>query len=310
MGTGGGDGGGGAAAARSRGGAPAFVSGCCSGAAAAAALQPLDVLKTRMQGAAAGLGGAGGAGSAGLGARSVLQRVMREGGARGLWRGVHAGVLRVGLGVGVHMTLLEALKRRLRGPDGELGPQAAFLTGGVSRAVATGLLCPVTVVKTRMEFGSLPRDLGPARAIAQVFRTEGARGLYRGLGASILSSAPFSALYYLFYTRLQRRLGEVAPGNSAAVNFASGVLAAAGATVLTQPTDFLRTKAQLSTARAGGGNLLKELGAAAGSAAFSGTSPRFLKRVLQTALVWTLYEHLLNPANRLADKLLEQRSTG
>ena len=279
------------------------MSGCCAGSAAAAALQPLDVLKTRLQGAAAGLGGAPRA----LGARSVLLRVVSEGGPAGLWRGVHAGVLRVGLGVGVHMTLLEALKRRLRGPDGELGPQAAFCAAGLSRAAATTLLCPVTVVKTRMEFGSLPPGLNPVQAMARVGRSEGPLALYRGLGASILSSAPFSALYYLFYTRLQRRLGEVAPGSPAAVNFASGVIAAAGATVLTQPIDFLRTKAQLSTARVGGGaGLLKELGSIAGSAAFSGTSPRFFKRVLQTALVWTLYEHLLNPAR----KLYEQQAGG
>ena len=56
----------------------------------------------------------------------------------------------------------------------------------------------------------------------------------------------------------------------------------------------------------GGAGLLKELGSIAGSAAFSGTSPRFFKRVLQTALVWTLYEHLLNPAR----KLYEQQAGG
>ena len=36
-----------------------------------------------------------------------------------------------------------------------------------------------------------------------MWRTEGLRGMYAGLGPTALSQAPFSALYYMFYTRLQ-----------------------------------------------------------------------------------------------------------
>ena len=42
-------------------------------------------------------------------------------------------------------------------------------------------------------------------ALGEMWRSEGLRGMYRGMGPTVLSQAPFSALYYMFYTRLQVR---------------------------------------------------------------------------------------------------------
>ena len=44
---------------------------------------------------------------------------------------------------------------------------------------------------------------GTLHALSSIWRHEGVRGLYAGLGPTALSQAPFSALYYMFYTRLQ-----------------------------------------------------------------------------------------------------------
>ncbi len=45
----------------------------------------------------------------------------------------------------------------------KLTPLEAFVTGGSSRAVAAAALCPVTVVKTRMEYSVGPQQykVGP-----------------------------------------------------------------------------------------------------------------------------------------------------
>lgn len=101
------------------------------------------------------------------------------------------------------------------------------------------------------------------------------------------------------YTQLQDRLGQLwgpaAP--SVAVNFVSGVAAAAAATVLTQPADVVRAHMQLNLGanKTGGslgiaGSILQKGGAAA---LLTGFGPRVAKRTLQTALVWTLYEALV-----------------
>ena len=48
-----------------------------------------------------------------------------------------------------------------------------------------------------------------AHAFTSIARTERLPGLFRGLGPTLLTNAPFSALYYLFYKELQTRLARV-----------------------------------------------------------------------------------------------------
>ena len=78
---------------------------------------------------------------------------------RGLWRGTTPTVLRLGMGAGLHFCFLDSIKAALerRHPDGKLTSTDAFVAGGLSRAGAAIISCPVTVVKTRMEYG------GPGR---------------------------------------------------------------------------------------------------------------------------------------------------
>lgn len=101
------------------------------------------------------------------------------------------------------------------------------------------------------------------------------------------------------------------------VNFVSGTLAAVAATVLTQPADVVRTRMQLGTAAAaaaGGGmaaaaaaprttlgifrHILSEHGV---RGLLSGAAPRVVKRTLQTALLWTLYEELFPALSRVGE---------
>ncbi len=209
----------------------------------------------------------------------------------------------------------------------------AFLVGGGARALSSALTSPLTLVKTRMEFcgsGSVGsaavasssssaastslRGMSTVSALATIARAEGARGLFRGLGPTVAANAPFSALYYSFYSRLRLRFAD-AGAPAAASNFGAGLLAAAAATVLTQPADMVRTHMQLGLGGTAGAAAAGTTAAAAAAAASSsslgpwqtlsavvrtrgpgallaGTAPRILKRTLQTALVWTLYEEL------------------
>ena len=222
----------------------------------------------------------------------------------------------------------------------------AFLVGGGARALSTALTSPLTLVKTRMEFcGSVVgastsaaaaaassssvslRGMSTVSALAAIARAEGARGLFRGLGPTVAANAPFSALYYSFYSRLRVRFAD-AGAPAAASNFGAGLLAAAAATVLTQPADMVRTHMQLGLGGGGAGAAAAGAAAGVGAAAtgstaaaaasaaaassslgpwqtlssvvrtrgpgalLAGTAPRILKRTLQTALVWTLYEEL------------------
>uniref|UniRef100_A0A7S0V8U3 Mitochondrial carrier protein n=1 Tax=Polytomella parva TaxID=51329 RepID=A0A7S0V8U3_9CHLO len=211
-------------------------SGAFSAALVGVALQPLDVVKTRMQADA----------SQGItrGFLDTLNVVLKDGGGSmyTLWRGSEAGVIRVALGAGMQFLILEQLKFILtqsptsstkKNPanlvdngsqsssssnstpsltlkEQRLDNWGAAIAGGVSRAVAATLVCPLTTIKTRMEFVSAPGAVGaPERyastwqALEKIVRTEGPQALFRGMIPTIISNAPYSGLYYVFYTRLR-----------------------------------------------------------------------------------------------------------
>lgn len=101
-----------------------------------------------------------------------------------------------------------------------------------------------------------------------------------------------------------------------AVNFVSGTLAGMAATVLTQPADVIRTRMQLnlsssaSTAGAAGAaaaqaNTLQIFRQIVGQQGLRGllvgAAPRVVKRTLQTALLWTLYEELYPALSRAGE---------
>ena len=59
--------------------------------------------------------------------------------------------------------------------------------------------------------GRCARVQGTFSALRSIAQQEGLAGIYRGIGPTILTNAPFSALYYMFYTGLKQRLQSVRP---------------------------------------------------------------------------------------------------
>ena len=295
-------------------------SGALSGAVVSACIQPLDVIRTRMQADAA-------CGTI-LSTPQAARTILKERGLLGLWRGTQPTVVRLGIGAGLHFFFLESLKplfeRRDEHGTSTLGPLGAALTGGLSRALAAVVSCPITVVKTRMEYSgvvaAVPQYKNLVHALGTIAKEEGVRGLYRGLGPTMFSNAPFSALYYLFYTRLREKLKST-PEPSTVVNFASGAIAAVAATLITQPADVVRTRVQLNLTSSfpGGGvkgvvngarssrnslSVLQQVTSSQGAKGLLvGAAPRVMKRTMQTALVWTLYEELVPLLQQLASRL-------
>jgi solute carrier family 25 protein 38 len=87
------------------------------------------------------------------------------------------------------------------------GSLQSFIAGAAARSVAATVMNPVAVVKTRMEFAPLGASGYPSalHGVVSIARAEGARGLYRGLAATILRDAPYSGLYFMAYSWSIRR---------------------------------------------------------------------------------------------------------
>lgn len=168
--------------------------------------------------------------------------------------------------------------------------------GGLARALAGVILSPISLVKTRLEAtGSL--GLQGKHNVYTVARDivakDGIRGLWRGCVPSVLSNAPFSAIYFSAYSYLRGCPFADLGIPQRATNFGAGIAAAMLATIATQPTDVLRARIHLGVASGMMSAASSVKGANAPQAVMTGAMPRFLKRSIQTALVWTLYEEFL-----------------
>lgn len=158
------------------------------------------------------------------------------------------------------------------------------------------VLSPVSLIKTRLEAtGSLglQGNNNIYTVAREIVAKDGLRGLWRGCVPSVLSNAPFSAIYFSAYSYLRNCPAADAGIPQRAVNFGAGITAAMLATLATQPTDVLRARIHLGVASGIISAASSMKGSAVSQAVMTGAMPRFLKRSIQTALVWTLYEEFL-----------------
>jgi solute carrier family 25 protein 38 len=128
--------------------------------------------------------------------------------------------------------------------------------------------------------------------------------LYIGLIPTLIRDAPFSGIYYTFYSYFKslietdffQALIPISPVR----NFLVGISAGAIATMITQPADVIRTRMQLSSTHErslNGFQLLvktsKHLIQTEGFAGlFIGGVARVTKRAVSTAITWTIFEEL------------------
>jgi solute carrier family 25 protein 38 len=228
--------------------------------------------------------------------------VVRDEGIRGLWAGVSASCVRTACGAGLYFLLLERVTRELNAKfpvskDSSQTVQGArtFAVGAASRALAAAMLCPLTVVKTRMEYASISGTTytGVANALYTIGAKEGMKGLFSGLGSTLLRDAPFSGLNLVMYTQMRTVMGEVAVAQGretdAMDTFFAGAVAGGVATFLTHPPDVLRTRVQLGRPSTSFVKIVTEEGV---RALWVGSFPRILRRTLQQAMTWSLYEHV------------------
>eukprot|EP00898_Chlorokybus_atmophyticus_P002416 jgi/Chlat1/3175/Chrsp22S03452 len=309
-----------------------FLAGSTAGVVSACLLQPFDVVKTRLQAhAAPGLPGSVDRGVGGT--FRLMRAIATKEGIGGLWKGTAPSVIRVALGAGLYFVSLDyalALARTLHAhaqrrtttqqqtqlqqaqqqqPNNKLPGALTMVAGASARSFAAAALCPVTVVKTRMEYVGLSsptraplNNMSTWQALRSIAANEGVRkGLYAGLGPTLARDAPYSALNLIFYQQLQHylstRVTQQQQHLRGLVNFASGAASGALATLLTHPPDVVRTRLQLGQ-RGGGAHTNMSItwrGIVAKEGVrglFAGVAPRVMKRALQMALTWAMFEEL------------------
>jgi solute carrier family 25 protein 38 len=156
------------------------------------------------------------------------------------------------------------------------------------------------VVKTRFESGHFQYN-SVVQALRSIWRSEGRKGLFSGLSATLARDAPFSALYLLFYTQTKQAVSRAISEEPLPpmYNFPCGVFSGFMASVITQPFDVIKTRMQVKpqiypTLHATLLTTLKDMGV---RGLFTGIMPRATRRTLMAAFTWAFYEEIVQFVN-------------
>jgi len=209
---------------------------------------PFDVAKSRIQ-------ASGSRSYSGLG--DCLARTVRHEGPLALYRGALPALSSACAENAVGITVQRALRRQLASASG-MAPDARFsfgtelALGGATGVCTSIVICPFEVLKVRLQVESAsPSWAGEA---VHVLRTQGASGLFRGLGPTMLRDVPFNALFYGCYESICTMLLRVRGLRSKeelgtpSVFMAGGLAGCLGWSVVL-PFDVAKTRLQSGAAR-------------------------------------------------------------
>lgn len=144
----------------------------------AIAVNPLEVLKTRMQ----------------LNSHSTFSSVVRKEGMGALWRGTSVQILNSLPTVGVYLMTYDYTLTKLRENPVVPGSLMPLFSGVTARAVAVCLSSPIENVKTIMYSGSRK---SPMAILKTEVKTGGVGRLFRGFMPYFWRDVPFSAIYWM-----------------------------------------------------------------------------------------------------------------
>ncbi|KAG8468592.1 hypothetical protein KFE25_013675 [Diacronema lutheri] len=165
-----------------------------------------------------------------------------------------------------------------------------FVQAGSAAVCATVIVNPVDVMKTRLQLQTTPASTCFVTGLAHVARTEGVRGLQRGLAAASLLQFTNVACRFGFYDLAKSRL--LADGDDARTVHLKSMAAGAGsgliAAVVSNPFFLLKTRFQAVGVASARGTLAAAaaaLYAAEGPAGFFKGLPAFAARVVVASAV-------------------------
>ena len=179
------------------------MSGAVAGASATMLTYPLDLLRTRFA--------AQGTDKIYSSLRASIRAIQREEGLKGFFQGLGAGVGQVVPYMGLFFAAYETLRPHLAHLSLPLGSGDAT-AGVVAGVIAKTGVFPLDVIRKRLQVqgpmrsrfagGMVPHHGKTVWSTGKtIWLKEGWKGLYRGLGVSLVKSAPASAITMWTYER-------------------------------------------------------------------------------------------------------------
>ncbi|KAJ3343690.1 putative mitochondrial 2-oxoglutarate/malate carrier protein [Entophlyctis luteolus] len=222
-----------------------FVFGGLSGMAATTVIQPIDMVKVRIQ-----LLGEGAKGK-GVSPFAVARQLVAAHGISAFYTGLSAGLLRQATyttaRMGLFNTFMAALDDGGKKKVGFVEKAVAGLAAGGLGAVA-GNPCDLALIRMQAD-GMAPAAArknysSVVNAIARISREEGILALWKGSGPTVVRAMALNLGMLSTYSEAKTRLEPVLGKNSSATALASSAVAGFFASFFSLPFDFLKTRLQ------------------------------------------------------------------
>ncbi|CAN0416585.1 mitochondrial 2-oxoglutarate/malate carrier protein [Lampetra fluviatilis] len=224
-----------------------FLFGGLAGMAATVFVQPLDLVKNRMQ-----LSGEGGGAREHRNSVQAVASILRKEGVRGIYTGLSAGLLRQATYTTTRLGIYTVLLERLTSDDG--APPNFFAKAAIGMvAGATGAFVgtPAEVALIRMTAdGRLPLDQrrgyrNVLDALFRIVREEGVLTLWRGCVPTMARAVVVNAAQLASYSQAKQFLLDTGYVNDNIVcHFWASMLSGLVTTAASMPVDIVKTRVQ------------------------------------------------------------------
>ncbi|ODV59739.1 Hem25p [Ascoidea rubescens DSM 1968] len=296
-----------------------LIAGFTGGLLSAITLQPLDLLKTRIQQQSD---------STILKNSNLIHNIYNIKNVKNLsnifelWKGTLPSALRTSIGSALYLTCLNYFRSSLAKKNfnqiqnqnqnfsssnlPKLSMKENLLTGALTRAFVGFLTMPFTVIKTRYE-STLYNYNSLNHAIKSIYnennlptKVNGIKNFFLGFNATTVRDAPYAGIYVLIYEKFKLILNNYKNNNSLSINSSlinssSAIIAASLATTITAPFDTIKTRMQLNPKTYN--SFLKTfkliLTNEKFKILFQGLSLRLTRKALSAGIAWCIYEEIV-----------------
>jgi solute carrier family 25, member 43 len=220
-----------------------FIAGGIAGVCSRTFTSPLDVVKIISQ-----VGSKQHKGFFGS-----FANIYRQEGLRGFWKGNLVACIRLFPYSAINFACFNELKNVWTNPEtGKMSNFSSLAAGAISGCVATCIVYPLDMVKTRLtvQVNGSNKYKGIIDAFKVIYKEEGILAFYKGLSASILGVIPFGGLQFMSYEILAYVWGKPRSQLNGMENFINGCLAGSIAQTISFPFDTIRKKMQAQNKKA------------------------------------------------------------
>ncbi|KAE8149193.1 mitochondrial thiamine pyrophosphate carrier 1 [Aspergillus avenaceus] len=187
-----------------------FIAGAVAGGTATASTYPLDLLRTRFA--------AQGTERVYTSLLESVREIARSEGRAGFFRGCTAAVGQIVPYMGFFFATYESLRPMMSGIQDMPFGSGDAAAGVIASVLAKSGVFPLDLVRKRLQVQgptrskyvhrNIPEYRGVFNTLAMIVRTQGIRGLYRGLTVSLIKAAPASAVTMWSYETSLKLLRE------------------------------------------------------------------------------------------------------